>query len=354
MMKKFTAILLLIASLLSLAATALAEELELTGTVSATQTVTLTAPAAGKVESCTVVPGDHVEAGTALLSLQTTKVYAEQDGTVRVFGQPGDSVTALTTRYGGVAYVEPAQRYTIAGSTKNAYDSDDNRLIHPGEKVYLRSYNNYNIKSTGTVTLVSGTSYTVEVDDDSFTSGTTVNIYRDAAYAATSLLGNGKVSQASAAVYSGTGYLVRLHVQSGQQVSAGDLLYETLEGSFAPGTINMNMVFAEQAGVIAAVATGKGQTVTADAEVAELYPDAGMRIIVSVPEGDLSRVEPGMTVQYLLPGQEDSAEPLTGTVEKVSLLPDEDTTYGTTYTVSVIPESVGHLRYGLTVTVLIP
>ena len=354
MMKKFTAILLLIASLLCCTANALAEELELTGTVSASQTVTLTAPAAGKVESCAVAPGDHVAAGTALLSLQTTKVYAEQDGTVRIFGQPGDSVAALTTRYGGVAYVEPAQRYTIAGSTKNAYDSDDSKLIHPGEKVYLRSYNNYNLRSTGTVTLVSGASYTVEVDDNSFTSGTTVNIYRDAAYAATSLIGNGKVSQASAVAYGGTGYLVRLHVQSGQQVSAGDLLYETLEGSFAPGSISMDMVFADQAGVIASVATGKGKTLTADEAVIVLYPDAGMRINVSVPEGDLARVEPGMKVQYLLPGQEDSAKALNGTVEKISLLPDEDTAYGTTYTVSMIPETVEHLRYGLTVTVLIP
>lgn len=353
-MKKFTAILLLIASLLFCTANALAEELELTGTVSATQTVTLTAPAAGKVESCTVAPGDHVEAGTALLTLQTTKVYAEQDGTVRIFGQPGDSVAVLTTRYGGVAYVEPAQRYTISASTKNAYDADDNRLIHPGEKVYLRSYNNYNLKATGVITAVSGTSYTVEVTGNAFTSGTTVNVYRDADYAATSLIGNGKVSQASAVVYSGAGYLVRLHVQNGQQVSAGDLLYETLEGSFAPGAADINTVFADQAGVIAAVTTGKGQSVAADAAVIELYPDAGMRINVSVPEGDLSRIEPGMTVQYLLPGQEDSAERLTGTVEKISLLPDADAAYGTTYTVSVIPESVEHLRYGMTVTVLIP
>ncbi len=353
-MKKFTAILLLIASLLCCMANAFAEELELTGTVSATQTVTLTAPAAGKVESCTVSAGDRVEAGTALLALQTTKVFAEQDGTVRIFGQPGDSVTALTTRYGGVAYVEPAQRYTIAGSTKTAYGTDDARYVHAGETVYLRSSSNYNLKSTGTVTIVSGSSYTVEVDGDTFTSSTTVNIYRDPAYAASSMIGSGKVSQASAAVYSGTGCLVRLHVQSGQPVSAGDLLYETLEGSFAPGSDSINVVSADEAGVIAAVNTGKGKTVAADEAVVDLYPDAGMRIIVSVPEGDLSRVEPGMTVRYLLPGQEDSAESLTGTVEKVSLLPDEDTTYGTTYTVSVIPESVGHLRYGLTVTVLIP
>lgn len=351
-MKRFLSSLLIALMLLGTAASA--EELELTGTVSATQTVTLTAPAAGKVESCTVAPGDHVEAGTALLTLQTTKVYAEQDGTVRIFGQPGDSVTALTTRYGGVAYVEPDQRYTIAGSTKTAYGTDDTKYVHAGETVYLRSASNYNLKGTGTVTIVSGSSYTVEVDGDTFTSSTTVNIYRDAAYAATSLLGNGKVSQASAAVYSGSGYLVRLHVQSGQQVSAGDLLYETLEGSFAPGSDSINVVSADRAGVIAAVNTGKGKIIAADEAVVELYPDAGMRIIVSVPEGDLSRVEPGMTVQYLLPGQEDSAEPLSGTVEKVSLLPDEDTTYGTTYTVSVIPETVEHLRYGLTVTVLIP
>lgn len=351
-MKRFLSSLLIALMLLGTAASA--EELELTGTVSATQTVTLTAPAAGKVESCTVAPGDHVEAGTALITLQTTKVYAEQAGTVRIFGQPGDSVTALTTRYGGVAYVEPAQRYTVAGSTKTAYGTDDAKCVHAGEKVYLRSASNYNLKGTGTVTIVSGTSYTVEVDGDTFTSSTTVNIYRDPAYAASSMIGSGKVSQASAAAYSGTGYLVRLHVQSGQQVSAGDLLYETLEGSFAPGTINMNMVFADQAGVIAVVATGKGKTVAADTVVVELYPDTGMRIIVSVPEGDLSRIEPGMTVQYLLPGQEDSVEPLTGTVEKISLLPDADATYGTTYTVSVIPESVGHLRYGLTVSVLIP
>lgn len=353
-MKKFTAILLMIASLLSCTANAFAEELELTGTVSATQTVTLTVPAAGKVESCTVTPGDHVEAGTALLTLQTTKVYAEQDGTVCIFGQPGDSVTTLTTRYGGVAYVEPAQRYTISGSTKTAYSSDDNKLIHAGERVYLRSTANTKLTSTGTVTLVSGTSYTVEVDDNAFTSGTTVAIYRSMDFASTSKIGSGKITQTSPVAYTGTGFLVKLHVQNGQQVRTGELLFETLEGTFPPGTDRINVVSSVEAGVVAAVNTGKGKTVAADEAVIEFYPDEGMRIIVSVPEDDLSRIESGMSVQYLLPGQEGSAEPLTGTVEKISLLPDEDTTYGTTYTVSVIPESVEHLRYGLTVTVLIP
>ena len=351
-MKKLMAILLLMTIMVCSAAGALAEELELNGTVSATQTVTLTAPAAGKVEMCSIAPGDHVEAGTALISLQTTKVYAEQDGTVRIFGQAGDSVTALTTRYGGVAYVEPIQRYTVSASTKNAYSSDDNKLIHAGEKVYLRSTENYNVKSSGTVTIVSGTSYTVEVDGTTLTSGTSVYIYRDPDYANASRIGSGSVAQASTIAYTGTGFLVNVHVQNGQQVNAGDLLFETIEGNFVPGTAHMNVIANDQSGVIAAVNTGKGKTVAADEAVIEIYPDDAMRINVSVPEDDLSRVKPGTTVQCFL--GDDDTDPFTGIIEKISLLPNEDTAYGTNYTVSIIPESVDPLRYGLTILVLIP
>ncbi len=352
-MKKIFSILLLMALLTNCVSTAFAEELELTGTVCATQTITLTAPAAGKVEMCNALPGDHVDADAVLLALQTTKVYAEQDGTVRIFGQPGDNVTALTTRYGGVAYVEPIPRYTIAGSTKSAYSSDDNKLIHAGEKVYLRAEENYNLKGTGTVTTVSGSSYTVEVDGDTFKSGGYVNVYRSADFATTSRIGNGKASQASPVAYTGTGYLVKLHVQNGQQVSMGDLLFETLEGNFVPGSANLNLVTAAQAGVIASLNTNYGKMVAADEAVIDLYPDAGMRIHASVHEDELVRIQPGMTVRYLLPGDEDGSKPFSGTIEKISLLPDEEAVYGTTYTISIIPEAVDQLRYGLTVTVLV-
>ncbi len=349
-MKRFLSSLLIALMLLGTAASA--EELELTGTISSLQTITLTAPATGKVESCTVSAGDRVEAGTALLTLQTTKVYAEQDGTVRIFGQPGDSVTALTTRYGGVVYVEPIQRYTVSASTKNAYSSDDNKLIHAGEKVYLRSTENYNVKSSGTVTIVSGTNYTVEVDGTTLTSGTSVYIYRDPDYANASRIGSGSVAHASTIAYTGTGFLVNVHVQNGQQVNAGDLLFETIEGNFVPGTAHMNVIANDQSGVIAAVNTGKGKTVAADEAVIEIYPDDAMRINVSVPEDDLSRVKPGTTVQCFL--GDDDTDPFTGIIEKISLLPNEDTAYGTNYTVSIIPESVDPLRHGLTILVLIP
>ena len=352
-MKKATAILLAIVMAVGTSA-ALAESLELTGTIRATQTVTLTAPAAGKIEMLSVMPGDHVEADAPLASLQTTKIYAEQDGVVRIFGQPGDSIAALTVRYGGVAYVEPAQRYTISASTRKAYDADDNKLIHAGETVYLRSSSNMKVVAAGTVTAVAGSSYTVEVDGDAFESDTSVNIYRSVDYSAASKIGNGKVSQADAAIYTGSGYLVQLHVQSGQQVSAGDLLYETLEGSFAPGTAAINTVFAEAPGVIASVNVNRGRTVAADEALLDFYPDAGMRIVAPVPEGELSRLAPGMTVQFMLPDGGETEQWLVGQVEKISLLAEESEAYGATYDVYIIPEAVDHLRYGMTVSILIP
>ena len=114
----------------------------------------------------------------------------------------------------------------------------------------------------------------------------------------------------------------------------------------------MNVIANDQSGVIAAVNTGKGKTVAADEAVIEIYPDDAMRINVSVPEDDLSRVKPGTTVQCFL--GDDDTDPFTGIIEKISLLPNEDTAYGTNYTVSIIPESVDPLRYGLTILVLIP
>jgi len=352
-MKKFIAILLMTLMVCS-TATAFTEELELTGTVTATQTVTLSSPASGKIEACSVMPGDHVKAGDVLLSLETVKVYAQEDGIIRTFGWIGDNLDTLTTRYGGVAYLEPEQRYTISASTKNAYSNDDNKRIHPGETVYLRGSSNNALKSLGTVTAVSGTSFTVAVHGNTIPSNTLVYIFRDSTYDASSRIGSGSITQVSATVYTDTGYLVKWHVKSGDFVTEGDLLYEKLEGSFAPGAVNLNQITSEEAGVIVSLATGKGKTVITDEEVIEFYPDAGMRIVVSVPESDLARIEPGTKVQYTLASEDDSAEPLTGTIEKISLLPDADTTYGTTYSVYIIPDKINELKYGMSVTVLIP
>lgn len=342
----------LLAALLCLSIAA-AEGVELTAEVTATQTLTLSAPAAGKVERCPVMAGDHVEAGDELMALQTQKVYAAQDGTVRIFGQPGDSADALVTRYGGVCYLEPIPRFTIAGSTKNAYDNDDAKLVHPGEKVYLRSSSNAKLTGTGVVTAVSGASFTVEVDGAPLESGTTAYIYRAEDFAYSSRIGSGKVSQVTAAAVTGTGYLVRWHVEDGQQVRTGDLLFETLEGDFAPGETDQDVITAPQAGVIAAVNTNAGRTVAAQDALLDFYPDDGLRVVASAPQADLADIVPGMTVQILLDAG-DAEQILEGTVEKISLLAQEESEYESTYAVYVLPQDPQALRFGMSVTVRLP
>lgn len=345
-MKKIIALLLM---LMLLTLPALADTLEATGTVTATMMQTLLSPANAPIDTLFVQQGDHVDSGASLLRLKTTAVYATQDGTVRVFGQVGDATDAITSRYGAVVYLEPAQRYTISASTKSAYSSDDTKLIHAGETVYLRATSNTKLTGTGTVTSVSGTSYTVEVDGTPFTSGLSINIYRDSAFAASSMLGSGKTAQASAVLYTGSGYLTTLHVTSGQSVKAGDCLFETLEGDFTPGDTDMAHLRAPTSGVIAAIYANSGSMATAQESLIDFYPDDGLRIFCSVPEEDTLRIHAGDSVSLLLPGEE--AASLSGHVEKVSLLPDDTTTYGTTYTVSIIPDTLTDLRYGMQVTV---
>lgn len=345
-MKKCFALLL---AGMMLCCSALADAIEATGTVTATSMQTLLSPASTPIDALFVQEGDHVDVNASLLSLKTTAVYASQDGTVRVFGQVGDAIDTLTSRYGAVVYLEPAQRYTISASTKSAYSNDDNKLIHAGETVYLRATSNTKLTGTGVVTSVSGSSYTVEVDGTPFTSGLSINIYRDSAFTATNMIGNGKTAQASAVLFTGSGYLTALHVSNGQEVKAGDLLFETLEGDFTPGDTTMTVLTAPASGVIATVYANSGMMANAQEALVDFYPDDGLRIFCSVAEEDTLLIHAGDSVSLVLPGEDVAS--LTGTVEKISLLPDDSDTYGTTYTVSILPDALDNLRYGMQVTV---
>ena len=140
-MKKFLVCLM---ALMLAAFPALAETATMDGTVVSIESIAVLAPAAGIIRDVTVQAGNHIEAGTEIAALYDQAVYAEQSGTIKVFGAEGESVETLTARYGAVVYIEPDCRYTISASTRNAYDAIENTIIHPGETVYLRcSTDNY-------------------------------------------------------------------------------------------------------------------------------------------------------------------------------------------------------------------
>ena len=190
--------------------------------------------------------------------------------------------------------------------------------------------------------------------DSNLVSGSTISIYRQSSYINNSLIGRGTAELSTSTVYTGTGYLVRWHVENGQQVSKGDLLYESMEGSFDLTAENLDQIIAPQSGVIATVSTGKGKVASADEELFIFYPDSGLRIQASVMESELQQVNVGDKVQIILPTHTGSDQPLTGTVEKISLTAEEatETTCEASYAVYIITDAVDALRYGMNVTVL--
>ena len=85
------------------------------GEVTASNTQVIAAPFGGMVEKVSVRVGDSVKIGDPIAVVETTKVYAETDGTVSgVFASEGDSADGIKTRYGGLVYIEPINRYTLS------------------------------------------------------------------------------------------------------------------------------------------------------------------------------------------------------------------------------------------------
>lgn len=352
-MKKLFSILLAMVLLLGCCGAALAETVTMNGTVVATGSQTLTSAVGGEVDEVYVAAGNHVKAGDKLATIATTKVYAKEDGTAYVFGEVGDAADTVIARYGAVAYIEPANTYTISASTKYSYDAETNRIVHPGESVYLRSYENQNHKGTGVVTIIDGTSFTIEVLTGNFNSDEQVIAYRDKNYTNESRIGRGAVSRAALITYEGSGSIVSYAVKNGQAVKKGDLLFETVEGDFIPGETVSCDVVAPADGVVTSVSVSEGAILSANGTVAAIDPDSGMRVEATVSESDLANVTVGGKVKVEFTYVSNGEMVVTGKVEKISLLAAEASsdTEEASYTVTILLDNTENVRYGMNVVV---
>ena len=136
MMKKILPLMLTMTLLF--ASGAAAESLTLDGKVTAAYTQEVYAASTAIVQSVNITVGQVVSAGDAIGVLRTTKVYAEDHGTVTaVFGEAGDLAETLTERWGAALYMETDILYTVSATTEKAYGAVENTLLHVGETVYL-------------------------------------------------------------------------------------------------------------------------------------------------------------------------------------------------------------------------
>lgn len=382
MKKLFALCIALMLAILPLGA-AMAETIMIYGTVINTQPQSVVCTADGTIEQVNVTVGDRVTGGSVIATVETNKVYATTDGIVYLFGEAGDKVSDITAQYGAVAYISPAQPYTI---TATATDRNGQAVsVVPGETVYLRCYKDGKHTGVGILAKLEQNKYTVIVTEGEFVTNETVSIYRDAAYADTSRIGRAKVTKADMVACQGDGYLVKFHVQNGATVEKGTLLYETISGSFAPGSTQHDKVVAPTNGIVSAVYQKAGSQLsgaapapvtaqttddkkTADKDttistaapdssitahvIAEVYPDSSLRIVAYAPESVLSEIHVNDTVYVSCQYIENMAEPVVGAVEKISRIPaPENSGVEAQYTVYVTVSDASSFYYGMNVNV---
>lgn len=319
-MKRMAAILFAVMMVTGIAQ---AETLSLNGTVEAGTTVPVYAPIGGTVENVLVETGMHVAAGETLFSYRTEKIYASGDGTVTgVFAKAGDDAETVTEQYGADLYIEGTALYTVSASTSKAYSSIETTLVHAGETVYIVCRTDASRKGTGIITAIDGTSYTVLVTEGNFIPGDSVTVYRDEACTEKQRLGRGSAARVNPTAVNGTGAIVNIAVKDGEQVKRGDLLMETLSGTFEGYEMSGTAVTAAEEGVIVSVSAEVGATVEKGSVVAQIAPISAMRVEAAVSADDRQSLKAGDKVQIEL--ESDESKTYEGTVRYITEMPEEE------------------------------
>ena len=337
---------------------ALAETISFTGTVAAKSTSEVYAPIGGTVESVHAVAGQQVRAGDVLATLATTKVYAPEDGVVTgLFAQAGDSAETVAQRYGAVLYIEGASVYTISASTENAYNTTENKFVHVGENVYLSCYSDGSHTGTGVITAIEGTGYTVEVTSGEFLIGETVNVYRGESATTAARIGRGTLGRRNPTAVSASGSIVSIAVQDGDSVQKGDLLFETLEGSFDGYYMSGSQILATADGVVAQIGLSQGGRLEKGSVAAVLYPEGAMQIQAQIAEANLGLIHVGDPVEIELNWNSDAEVRYNGVVSMISAIADSSSGASmedagdVTYTVYIDFTPDADTRYGMTAVV---
>lgn len=269
-----------------------------------------------------VEEGQKVSAGDEIASFRTVKVYAPEDGTVTgVFAEPGDDAETVANTYGAVLYIEGNTRYSISASTSKAYSSVETKFVHSGEKVYLQCRGTASRTGEGIVTAVDGSSYTVLVTSGDFIASDSIDIYRDSDHTTELRIGRGSITRFSPTAVTATGAIVSVAVKDGDTVHKGDLLLETLDGTFDAYEMTGASIMADQDGIIASLSVSAGTALTQDSVAAEVYPMISMRITASVTADERKDIKVGDKVKLEL--ESDESKVYDGTVSFVSALPTE-------------------------------
>lgn len=320
----------LLAALL-LTGCALAEIYE--GVTVAARVETAEAETGGVLDVLEVRQGERVEAGQSIGSIRTTRVFASQDGTVaRISVGEGEEAQ------GTILEIAPVERYQIYCTVSEAYDSAENTLVHCGEEVYIKCTENGTHRGVGVITAIDGEEFHVMTVGGELYVGETVYLYRDTDFSKKQRVGIGTVLGSDTQSYEGSGTVVKLHVEEGEYVERGELLYELAEDQNCA-------VLAPLSGIVTEVYASSGERVEAGQSIASIVSPEDIRVEIYVDEASAARLEDGEAVELVFDADE-SETPVQGTVTRISRIAEDGL-----YTVQIRPEAQTELLLGMRVSV---
>ena len=351
-MKIMKRVAMTVMALMLAAGAASADTLSLNGTVEAGVTVPVYAPIGGTVDTVSVEQGMRVSAGENLFSYRTEKTYASEDGTVAgVFAKAGDDAEKVTEKYGADLYIEGTTIYSVSASISKAYNAAETTIVHTGETVYLVCRTDAKRFGTGVITAVDGSNYTVLVTEGNFIVGDSVTLFRDSAYTEKLRIGRGNIARVNPTAVTGTGAVVSVAVKDGDAVKRGDLLMETLSGTFEGYEMTGTSVKAEEEGVIVSVAAEAGAAVNKGDIVIQMAPVSGMRVEAAVTADDRQALKAGDKV--LIELEADESISYEGMVRYIAEMPEEGTEE-VTYKAVIDFTPDGNVYFGMPVVVTTP
>lgn len=280
-------------------------------TVVAPKTVKLTAPMNGTLLPFDLATGDRVAAGDALFAFDVTPVYAQADGkVVAVFAEAGDDAAGVLARYGSLAVIEPEKPLYIPANTSQAHEKDENKYLHAGQTLYLKCGNE---EGVGVVTSVDGANYIVEILEGDFELGDTIRCFRKPEMKYEEETGRGKATRYADTAVQAQGRIVACHVQPGDTVKTGDLLFEVVDSSCPVGA-SLEMA-SPVSGAVAALAVSSGMQVYRGQLLCEIADIDALELSVQVDELDLAALRVGDVLTYTLDAYGDAV--FTGTVTEI-------------------------------------
>ena len=194
-------------------------------------------------------------------------------------------------------------------------------------------------------------SYTVMVTEGNFIVDDSVTLFRDSAYTEKLRIGRGNIARVNPTAVTGTGAVVSVAVKDGDAVKRGDLLMETLSGTFEGYEMTGTSVKAEEEGVIVSVAAEAGAAVNKGDIVIQMAPVSGMRVEAAVTADDRQALKAGDKVLVEL--EADGSISYEGTVRYIAEMPEEGTEE-VTYKAVIDFTPDGNVYFGMPVVVTTP